>query len=332
MNENSEKLIISSSPHIHTRRTTRGIMGDVLIALVPAAIAAVVYYGPTALMMLAVCIATCVLCEALFNIIVKKKQTVGDLSAIVTGTIFALSLPIPDSTKIEGYNLWMLIWPCIVGSAFAIIVVKCLFGGLGCNFANPAVTARVMVLIAFSSVMGTATGTNLADKADVVASSTPLSALSIGSRELPSLIDMFLGNRGGAIGESCMIALLIGFAYLVVRRVISWYTPVIYVGTVALFCTVYYLISGDSLTLVLYQLMGGGLVYGAVFMATDYVTTPINKLGRCVFAVGCGLLTCLIRFFGSYPEGVSFAILIMNILSPYIEKLTSAKPFGGARK
>ena len=327
-----EKLIISSSPHIHTKRTTRGIMLDVLIALSPAAVASIVYYGWVAALMLLISVATCLLSEFLFNLIVKKKQTISDLSAAVTGVIYALSLPVPDATKIEGYNLWMLFWPCIIGAVFAIVVVKCLFGGLGCNFANPAVTARVLVLIAFSSVLGTATNTNLAGAADVVASSTPLATLSLGSRHLPSLLDMLLGNRGGAIGETCIIAIVIGFIYLVVRRVINWYVPAIYVGTVALFSLFYSLVSGDSLILVLYQIMGGGLVFGAVYMATDYVTTPINKLGKAVFALGCGLITCLIRFFGNYPEGVSFAILIMNILSPYIEKLTSAKPFGGVKK
>lgn len=295
-------------------------MRDVIIALSPAAVAGVILFGWKALLTIAICVGSAVLSEFLFNLAVKKKQTVGDLSAIVTGLLLALSLP----AKVG-------VWECIVGSAFAIIVVKCLFGGLGCNFANPAITAKVLLLVSFSSSAGGSI-TNFQD-AELVSSATPLEIIKSGSdAALPSLTDMLLGNRMGAIGETCALALIIGFIYLVVRKVISWHTPVIFVGTVFVLS----LIIKQDLTIAIYEILGGGLLIGAIFMATDYVTTPINKYGKMVFALGCGLLTVLIRFGSTYPEGypegVSFAILLMNILSPYIEKLCAPKPLGKAGK
>ena len=311
-----KNLIVSSSPHIHTKTTTQQIMGDVLIALLPASVAAVVLFGLKALLILAVCVGTCVISEFLFNLIAKKKQTVSDLSACVTGTILALSLPATAE-----------IWHCIIGSVFAIVVVKCLFGGIGCNFANPAVTARVFLLVSFASIGG-GVATNFQD-VDLVASATPLEAIKTGATEnLPSLLDMLIGNRGGAIGETCAIALLFGGAYLVARKVISWHTPVIFIGTVFVLS----LIVKQDFTLALYEVLGGSLLIGAIFMATDYSTTPINKYGKMVFALGCGIITVLIRFWGAYPEGISFAILLMNILSPYIEKLCAPTPFGKVGK
>ena len=311
-----KNLIVSSSPHIHTKTTTQQIMGDVLIALLPASVAAVVLFGLKALLILAVCVGTCVVSEFLFNLIAKKKQTVSDLSACVTGTILALSLPATAE-----------IWHCIIGSVFAIVVVKCLFGGIGCNFANPAVTARVFLLVSFASIGG-GVATNFQD-VDLVASATPLEAIKTGATEnLPSLLDMLIGNRGGAIGETCAIALLFGGAYLVARKVISWHTPAIFIGTVFVLS----LIVKQDLTLALYEVLGGSLLIGAIFMATDYSTTPINKYGKMVFALGCGIITVLIRFWGEYPEGISFAILLMNILSPYIEKLCAPTPFGKVGK
>ncbi len=311
-----EKLIVSTSPHIHTKDTTQSIMRDVLIALSPAAIAAVVLFGLGALLNIALCVGVCMLSEFLFNIITKKDQTVLDLSSAVTGLLLALNLPTTAN-----------VWHCIVGSVFAIVVVKCLFGGIGCNFANPAITARVFLLVAFSSSIAGGTATNF--QTDLVAGATPLEAIKFGNTaNLPSLLDMLLGNRGGAIGETCAIALILGGIYLVVRKVISWHTPVIFIATVFVLS----LIIKQDLTLALYEVLGGGLLIGAIFMATDYSTTPINKLGKMVFAFGCGLITVLIRFWGSYPEGVSFAILLMNILSPYIEKWCTRKPFGKAGK
>ena len=312
-----EKLIVSSSPHIQSRTTTQGIMRDVIIALIPAAVAGVVLFGWRALVTILVCVATSVLSEFLFNLICKKEQTVTDLSAIVTGLLLALSLP----AKAE-------IWHCIVGSVFAIIAVKCLFGGIGCNFANPAVTARVFLIIAFSASIGGATAP-LTYGADLVASATPLEIIKHGSdAELPTVLDMFLGNRAGAIGETCVLALLLGGIYLIVRRVIKWYVPATYIVTVFVLS----FIIAQDFTVALYQVLGGGVAIAAFFMITDYVSTPINNIGKMVFAFGCALITVLIRFWGSYPEGVSFAILIMNILSPYIEKMCTRRPLGKVGK
>ena len=286
-------------------------MRDVLIALSPAAIAAVIFFGLGALLNIVLCVGACVASEFIFNVIVKKKQTVSDLSAAVTGLLLALNLS-------TGANAWH----CIVGSVFAIVVVKCLFGGIGCNFANPAISARIFLMLSFASIGG-GVATNF--QTDLTAGATPLAAIKEGNTDiLPSLLDMLIGNRGGAIGETCAIALILGGIYLVVRKVISWHTPVIFIGTVFIIS----LIVKQDLSLAAYEVLGGGLLIGAIFMATDYSTTPINKLGKMVFALGCGLITVLIRFLGSYPEGVSFAILLMNILSPYIEKLCEGRPLG----
>ena len=308
------KFSVSSSPHIRSSATTNRIMLDVLIALAPAAIMGCVIFGWYALAVLAACTLSAVLAEFVFNIIVKKEQTISDLSAAVTGLILGLNL-----------HANAPIWQCVIGSVFAIVVVKCLFGGLGCNFANPAVTGRVMLLISFSSLGGGAVP-KLSRAPELVSGATPLEILKKGE-DLPSLLDMFLGMRGGAIGETCTAAILIGFIYLVVRRVIKFETPLIFVGTVFALS----LIAEASFTTALYQILSGGLIFGAVFMATDYVTTPLTRTGKMIFAFGCGLITFLIRYFGSYPEGVSFAILFMNILSPYIEKWTMKKALGGKK-
>ena len=310
-----KKLIVSSSPHIHTKTTTQSIMGDVVIALLPTSVAAVVLFGIKALINIAACVIAAVLSEFVFNLLANKKQTVSDLSAVVTGLLLALNLSTKDT-----------VCQCVIGSVFAIVVVKCLFGGIGCNFANPAITARVFLLMSFAN-LGGGVATNY--QTDLVASATPLEAIKTGATEnLPSILDMFLGNRSGAIGETCAIAILLGGAYLIARKVIRWHTPVIFIATVFVLS----LIIKQDLTLALYEVLGGGLLLAAFFMATDYSTTPINKYGKMVFAFGCGLITVLIRFWGAYPEGVSFAILLMNILSPYIEKLCTPKPFGKVGK
>ena len=305
-------LILSSSPHIHTRDSSRRIMLDVIIALLPAAIAGVVLFGAKALTLIAACVISAVVSEALFNILAHKKQTVGDLSAVVTGLLLALNL----STNVA-------IWQCVVGTVFAIVVVKCLFGGLGKNFANPAITGRVFMLLAFSSVAGGANPTAV----ELVSSATPLELLAQGSETAPSLMELFLGLHGGAIGETCCLALLLGFAWLLFRRVISWHVPVIFVGTVF----VLYLVFTGSFQLALAESLAGGLFIGAIFMATDYVTSPITRKGKMVFALGCGLVTFIIRYFCAYPEGVPFSILAMNILTPYIEKFTANTPLGGSK-
>ena len=305
-------LILSSSPHIHTRDSSRRIMLDVIIALLPAAIAGVIIFGAKALGVIAACVITAVVSEALFNVITRKKQTVGDFSAVVTGLLLALNL----STNVA-------IWQCVVGTAFAIVVVKCLFGGLGKNFANPAITGRVFMLLAFSTVAGGAKPAVV----ELVSSATPLELLAQGSENAPSLMELFLGLHGGAIGETCCLALLIGFAWLLFRRVIKWHVPVIFIGTVF----VLYLVFTGSFQMALAEILAGGLFIGAIFMATDYVTSPITLKGKMVFALGCGLVTFIIRYFCAYPEGVSFSILAMNILTPYIEKFTGNTPLGGSK-
>ena len=314
MNDN---LLVSTSPHLHGRNSTRRIMLDVIIALLPATVAAIILYGLKAAIIIAVCVATSVESECLFNMLAKKEQTVGDFSAIVTGLLLALNLP----TKAT-------VWQCFVGSIFAIVVVKCVFGGLGRNFANPAITARVFLLIAFSKLAGGSATSFMSP--ELVASATPLAVIKSGEGTLPTLLEMLVGNRGGAIGEGCAIALIIGFIYLVVRKVIHVEPTLIFVGTVFILS----LIIKQDLTVATYEILGGGLLLGAIFMATDYVTTPTSKRGKMLFCFFCGIITVLIRFFGDYPEGVSFSILIMNIFSPYIEKLCRRKPLGvgGAKK
>ena len=311
------RLAVSSSPHIKSSAATNRIMLDVIIAALPALIMGTVIFGIRALLVTAVTVVAAVLSEVLFNLAAKKAQTVGDLSAVVTGLLLALNLR-ADAP----------LWQCVIGAVFAIVVVKCLFGGLGCNFANPAITARVLLLICFAGSLGggaipvmTAGG-----PIELVSGATPLAVLKTGGA-LPSLLEMFLGFRGGAIGESCIAAILLGFLYLVVRKVINFEIPVIFVGTVFLLT----LAVDGSLIKSTYEILAGGLVFGAVFMATDYVTTPINRAGKMLFAFGCGLITFLIRYYGSYPEGVSYSILFMNILSPYIEKWTSKRALGGKK-
>ena len=303
-------LNTSAAPHIHSGASSKRIMLDVIIALLPATIAGVVIFGTASLPVLISCVLTAVIGEAVFNLICKKKQTVGDLTAVITGLLLALNL----STNVP-------VWQCVVGTLFAIICVKCLFGGLGHNFANPAITGRVFMLATFSAVAG---GANPA-VVDVVSSATPLETLAKG--ETIDLMDLFLGLHGGAIGETCILALLIGFVYLLVRKVISWHTPVVFVATVF----VLYLAFTGDVVMALSQILAGGLFIGAIFMATDYVTTPMNTRGRVVFAVGCGVITFIIRYWCAYPEGVSFSILIMNLLTPFIEKLTAKVPLGGEK-
>ena len=287
-------------------------MLDVIIALLPAAIAGVIIFGAKALGVIAACVITAVVSEALFNLIVHKQQTVGDFSAVVTGLLLALNL----STNVA-------IWQCMVGTVFAIVVVKCLFGGIGKNFANPAITGRVFMLLAFSSVAGGAKPAVV----ELVSSATPLELLAQGAEDAPGLMELFLGLHGGAIGETCCLALLLGFAWLLFRRVIKWHVPVIFIGTVF----VLYLVFTGSFQMALAEILAGGLFIGAIFMATDYVTSPITLKGKMVFALGCGLVTFIIRYFCAYPEGVSFSILAMNILTPYIEKFTANTPLGGSK-
>lgn len=308
------KLIVSSSPHIRANDTTQRIMLDVIIALIPTSVAGCIIFGIRSLAVIAACVISAVLSEYLFNLITKKEQTIFDLSAVVTGLILALNLRADTP-----------IWQCIIGSVFAIVVVKCLFGGIGCNFANPAVTARVFLFISFAKTVG---GGAKPIIVDLETSSTPLEIITSATPgKLPSLSDMFLGLHSGQIGEVCSLAIILGFIYLVVKRVIHFETPLIFVGAVFVLSMI---ITNDP-SLALYEVLSGGLLLGAVFMATDYTTTPITRGGRMLFALGAGIITVIIRFYGSYPEGVSFAILIMNILSPYLERLTRRGALGGKK-
>ena len=307
-----DNMIVSVSPHIHAKDSTQTIMRDVLIALVPGVIASVVFFGARALLVEAVCVAAAMFFEWAFEKICKRPNTVGDLSAAVTGLILAFNLPV-------GIPLWQAAF----GSLVAIVVVKQLFGGIGHNFANPAITARIVMFLAFSSQMATWVVPNFA-AADAVSGATPLAVLGNGGSV--SVLSLFLGNVGGCLGETSALALLLGGIYLIVRKVISWHTPVAFIATVFVLS----LIKGGA-EFAACEIFAGGLFLGAIFMATDYATTPSTSSGRIVFGIGCGLITCLIRFFGSYPEGVSFSILLMNILTPYISKWTASKPLGGAK-
>ena len=312
----NQMLLVSPAPHFRKKRDTQTIMLDVIIALMPAFIAAILIFGWRALLVVSVCVATCVLCEFLFQKLCKKHVTVNDFSAVVTGMLLGFNLP---------YTI--PIWQAVFGSVVAIIAVKQLFGGIGKNFANPAITARIVMTVSFAATM---TNFSIIGAPDTVSSATPLSANGPLSTLLAgeyagessnTLLTLFLGNHSGSIGETCALAILLGGAYLLCRRVITWHIPFTFVATVALFGA----ISGHN---VLEYILCGGLLLGAFFMATDYSTSPPTAKGKIIFGIGCGLITVLIREFGGYNEGVSFAILIMNILTPYISRLTRKKPFG----
>lgn len=279
-------------------------------------IAAIVLFGVRALTLTVICCVSCVLFEWLFCVVTKKKRTTSDFSAIVTGMLLAFNLPV----EIPEYM-------AIIGCFVAIVIVKMLFGGIGQNFANPAITARIVLMLSFSSAMTTWTQPFAYQGAvDAVSSATPLAAAP---EELPSLMQMFLGDRMGCMGETCVAALLLGGIYLVVMKIISPVTPCAFIGTVALLSLI---ASGGDFTAMLYSIMSGGLMLGAIFMATDYSTTPLTAWGKLIFGVGCGLLTFAIREFASLPEGVSYSILLMNILTPYIDKITVPTAFGAKRE
>lgn len=314
MNTTEQPLLITSSPHLHCGMSTRGVMLDVLIALSPSAVASVLLFGWRAAAVILVCVASCVAAEVLSRLAMKRDQTVGDLSCIVTGVLLAFNLPatIP-------------LWQAALGGVVAVVVAKQMFGGLGQNFVNPALAGRIVLMASFPEAMNNWIAPLQGTGADAVTSATPLAVAAQGGELSYSLTEMFFGIRPGCLGETCAMALLLGGIYLVVRRVISPVTPVIYIGTVFVLT---WILGENPVT----QVLSGGLLLGAIFMATDYTTSPINKAGKVVFAVGCGLLTVLIRLYGSLPEGVSFAIVIMNILTPLIERATRPLPFGEKRR
>jgi electron transport complex protein RnfD len=324
-------LTVSASPHRRTKDTTTGIMLDVIIALMPALVLSVVLFGFRSLLMVAVSVCACVLFEYLSRKVMKRDNTIGDLSAIVTGILLAFNLP---ST--------MPLWMVVIGDAVAIIVVKQFFGGIGQNFVNPALVGRIVLMMSFPTYTNSFPEPFAwrIKELDAVTSATPLAQFAgkynaegalevINGSELPEIIRMLYGARGGCLGETCALALLVGFLYLVIRRVISPTIPLCYVGTVAI---IMFFTGGMNLMFTAYQVMAGGLLLGAIFMATDYTTSPISFKGKIVFAVGCGIITSLIRIFGNLPEGVSFSIILMNILVPHIEMLCAPKPFGFLRE
>ena len=331
MNNEQAKLSITSSPHILTKRTTRGIMLDVVIAMLPAAVMSVVYFGYRSAVLICVCVASCVVFEGLWCYFRKSPIMVKEISCVVTGMLIAFNLP-------AGFPIWQ----AIIGCFFAIIVVKQLFGGLGTNYVNPALAARVVLALSFSTSMtaysfpfgeadaaagasaagATMAGATAGASVDAVASATPLSLMGANNVDGLTLWELFSGAHGGVLGETCAIALLAGGLYLVVRKVITPTIPVSYIAVTILFSWIF------GCEYPIHAALSGGLVLGAVFMATDYTTSPYTEPGKLIFGVGCGLLTALIRSYGSSTEGVSYALLFMNLMVSFINDLVRRKPFG----
>ena len=317
-----KKLVVTSSPFLrNTGVSTRGIMGDVVIALLPTALAAVWFFGAAALSLILVAVAFAVLAEFVYERLTHQKSTIGDLSAVVTGLLVAFNIPANAP--------W---WMAAIGSVLAIVLVKQMFGGLGQNFLNPALAARTILMLSWAGLMASTAvpaGGQLFGlaSADAVAGATPLVNANY------SLKQLFIGEVPGMLGETCKLTLLLGGLYLIVRRVIDWRVPVFFIGTafVLFWIQTGCIYKPNSTDSALYQVLSGGLFLGAFFMATDYVTCPITKWGRVIMGVGCALLLFVIRSFGSYPEGCSFAILFMNVLTPFIDKWTTPKTFGAVK-
>ena len=304
-------LVISSSPHIRAETSTQKIMANVIGALIPSGLASVYFFGPRAAAVIAVCVASCVISEAVWQKLSGKKITVSDLSAALSGLLIAYNLP-------PSIPLWM----GAIGGAFAMIIVKHFFGGLGQNIMNPALAARAMMLTSWPVAMTTWT-------LDGVSGPTPLAVikLKLSDGTLPSLADMFIGRTGGCIGETSSLALLLGGAYLIWKGIISWRIPAVYIITVAALSALFGRSGGPVV-----EILSGGLMLGAFYMATDYATSPMTPPGQIIFAFGCGLIASLIRTFGGYPEGVSYSILIMNLAVPIIDRLTPPRVLGEAKR
>ena len=312
-------FVVSGTPHVRSKESIQSIMRDVIIALIPATAAGIYFFGLQALILIAVSIIASVFFEWLYQKLLKKPVTISDLSAVVTGLLLAMNLPASAP-----------IWVPIVGAAFAIIFAKQLFGGLGQNFINPALAGRAFLLASYPTEMTTWTAPVGFSGADAVAVATPLATLKTGAMPDASLTDVILGtNIGGCIGETCAIALIIGGIYLLVKHVISWRIPVLYILTVFVLTAA---IGRKGLRVPVYEIFTGGLMLGAFFMATDYASSPVTPKGQIIFAIGCGVITTLIRIFGGYPEGVSYSILIMNLAVPLIERFTEPKIFGALPK
>ena len=314
-------LVVSSAPHLVTNMDTTKIMLMVLIGLAPSFLVSIYVFGMRVIALTAVCIAASMFFEWAWNKLMHKTQTVGDLSAAVTGTLIAFNVP-------SGLPFWIAIVGCFV----AIIVVKQLYGGMGKNIVNPAITARIVLFISFATEMTTWPLPRMA--ADATSTATPLGVLAEGGAELPSNMQMFLGFIGGSMGEVSAIALLIGGLFLIWKKIISPIIPCCFIGTVFVFALIYYAApgNGDALQMAIFHVLAGGVMLGAFFMATDYVTSPLLPMGKVIFGIGCGLLTMIIRLWGQYPEGVSFSILIMNCLTPLIENFCQKRLYGGAKK
>ena len=308
-NVQSEKLYrVSLAPYLRSKSTTQKMMLDVIIAMLPALAASIYFFGMNALMLTVVSVISCVVAEVFMQKLFKKKVTVSDLSAVITGILLAFNLPASAP--------W---WMPVFGGFFAICIVKQIFGGIGSNFMNPALAARAAIMASWPGLI-----TNYITP-DGVASATPLQLMKAGTTgELPSLMDMAIGNIGGVIGETCSILLVLGGIYLIVNKVIDWKIPCLYILTTTVLLAAF----GVDISLLPYHILGGGLILGAFFMATDFVTCPVTPNGRIIFAIGCGIITAIIRVYGGMAEGVSYAIILMNTATPLIESLTTPKVFG----
>lgn len=319
---------VSASPHIRSRDTTTGIMLDVIVALIPSLIASAALFGARALAVTGIAVLSCLVFEYISRKVMKRGNTLSDLSAVVTGILLAFNLP-------STIPFWMV----IIGSFIAIVIVKQFFGGIGHNFVNPALMGRIILMTSFPTAMTTWTGSFIRTGADAVTSATPLASLSeifvkgdfsdAAFTVLPSNINLFFGQTGGSLGETCSVAILLGMIYLIARRVISPIIPFTYIGSVAIIMLI---AGGGSINFLTAEVLSGGLLLGAVFMATDYTTSPTNPKGKFIYAIGCGIITSIIRLYGNLPEGVSFAIILMNILTPLIDYATKPKPFGYVKK
>lgn len=310
----TDKLFVSPSPHLRQGDSTRGIMLDVIIALIPAVIASVIIFGFRSLLVIGVTITSAVVSEYICRRVMKRRNTTHDLSAVVTGLLLGLNLPVSINLFIAAF-----------GSVVAIVVVKQMFGGLGQNFVNPALAARIVLMISFPTQMTAWLYPFCYTKAlDGVTAATPLALAGTGT-QLPGVVDLLMGLRAGCLGETCGIALILGGLYLMARKVITPVIPLTYIGTVGILTAA---LGEDPI----FHILTGGLLLGAIFMATDYVTSPITTSGKVIFGIGCGVITVIIRLYGSLPEGVSFSIILMNILVPHIEKLTAPKLFGKEKK
>lgn len=328
------KFIVSSSPHVRSNEDTSYIMKQVVIALLPAALAGIYFFRLSALSVMFFCILGAVGSEFLFNKIMKQESSIGDLSAVVTGLLLAFNVPASLP--------W---WMCLVGSAFAIIVVKMIFGGIGNNFMNPALAARAFLLASFPVAMTswTKTGINFVSSANIdgLTTATPLSFMKLtnvvnSGEAIKSLMDsgisitdMIVGNVGGCIGETSAILIILGGVYLMYKGIINYVIPVFYLGTVFILT---FILSGFSLNFAIYQMFAGGLMLGAFFMLTDYTTSPMTKNGQIIYAILAGLITTVIRLYGGYPEGVSYSILLVNVMTPLIDKFVKNRVFGEVSK